>query len=205
MGVYSFCQNKIVATGEGGAVVTDDDELAAEVRLYRSHGRASNEYFDAIESGSYHTLGTNIRMPDITAAIGCSQLDKVDELVGGRRDAATYMNERLSEVDGVRVPCPRESTTHVYQLYTIELDPVIDRKTVIETLETHGVSSKIYWDTPAHRTRYYRETQTVDYPDLSNTDETARRVLSLPMYPDLKQPDTDRIVEAVKRGVEKAN
>jgi len=205
MGVHSFCQNKIVATGEGGAVVTDDDELASKLRMYRSHGRVSNDYFDSAESGEYLTLGTNIRMSDLTAAVGCSQLEKVDRLIEGRRRAATELNERLGAIDGVSVPHPREGTTHVYQLYTVEFDPGIDRRTVIETLESHGVSSKIYWDTPIHETRFYQDEAVDEYADLPSTTTSADRVLSLPMHPDLGTTQIDHIVEATKNGVEKAN
>jgi perosamine synthetase len=203
-GVLSFCQNKVVVTGEGGAVVTDDDELAAEVRLYRSHGRAPGDYFGSVDSGEYLSLGTNIRMSDLTAAVGCAQLEKVDELVGGRRAAAEYINDALAEVEGVRVPRPREGGTHVYQLYTVEFEPDVDRDVVIETLEEHGVSSKIYWDTPVHRTHYYQETADGPYPDLPTTDAVADGVLSLPMYPDLSPAQADRIVAAVREGVDRA-
>ena len=203
-GVLSFCQNKIVVTGEGGALVTDDDELAARMRLYRSHGRAPGDYFGSVGSGEYLALGTNIRMSDLTAAVGCAQLEKVDELVGGRRAAAEYMNDALAEVEGISVPRPREGGTHVYQLYTVELDPGIDRDVVIETLDEHGVSSKIYWDTPVHRTHYYQETADGPYPDLPTTDVVTDRVLSLPMYPDLSPAQADRIVAAVRDGVERA-
>lgn len=204
-GVYSFCQNKVVVTGEGGAVVTDDDELASELRLYRSHGRAQDDnYFKNVGSGEYLALGTNIRMSDLTAAIGCAQLAKVTDLIEGRRAAATYMNEQLADIEGVRTPRPRDDASHVYQLYTIELDADIDREVLIETLSEHGVSSKIYWDTPVHRTRYYQDTAEEDYLDLPNTETVADSVLSLPMYPNLTASQADRIVTAVREGVANA-
>jgi len=203
-GALSFCQNKVLVTGEGGAVVTDDDDLAAELRLYRSHGRAEGDYFDSVGSGEYLALGTNIRMSDLTAAVGCAQLGKVDELIAGRRAAAGRLSDGLADLDGVRVPRPPEDGTHVYQLYTVELDPEIDRATVVETLDERGVSSKIYWDTPVHRTDYYEETSDGPAPELPTTASVVDRVLSLPMYPDLSPAATDRIVAAVREGVERA-
>jgi perosamine synthetase len=202
-GVLSFCQNKVLVTGEGGAVVTDDDDLAAELRLYRSHGRAPGDYFDDVGSGKYLALGTNIRMSDLTAAVGCAQLEKVDELIAGRRAAAGRLNDGLADVEGVRVPEPPAGDAHVYQLYTIELDPGVDRETVIETLDERDVSSKIYWDTPVHRTRYYEETRDGPAPDLPTTASVVDRVLSLPMYPELSPSATDRIAAAVREGVER--
>lgn len=203
-GVVSFCQNKIVVTGEGGAIITDDDEIAANARLYRSHGRASEDYFESVGSGEYVALGTNLRMSDLTAAIGCAQMDKVDELIGGRQSAAEYMNEQLTGVNGVRVPRPIDGGTHVYQLYTVEFDPEIDRQVVIDTLDEHDVSSKIYWDTPVHETHYYTETMDSPSPNTPTTQEVADTILSLPIYPDLTPRQADRIVTAVKDGVQRA-
>lgn len=204
VGAYSFCQNKIVVTGEGGAVVTDDDELAAKIRLFRSHGRATTDYFESEGSGEYVELGTNIRMSDLTAALGCSQIAKVDDLLQGRREAAAYLNERLSELSGVRVPRPRDGATHAYQLYTVEFAEHIDRSTIIDTLQDRGISSKIYWDTPVHKTQYYRNTRSGTPSTLPKTEQTAARVLSLPMYPDLSTRQADRIVEGVRAGLERA-
>jgi perosamine synthetase len=76
----SFCQNKIVPTGEGGAVVTDENDIARSVELYRSHERASTDYFESASSGQYTKLGTNICISDLTAALGCSQLDRIESI-----------------------------------------------------------------------------------------------------------------------------
>ncbi|GAA0512424.1 dTDP-4-amino-4,6-dideoxygalactose transaminase [Halorubrum aquaticum] len=196
----SFCQNKIVPTGEGGAVVTDDDELAEQVKLYRSHGRASNDYFESSGSGDYAEVGTNIRMSDLTAALGCSQFDRMDELIQGRRQAANELSDRLADADGVRPHTSLDTGTHVYQLYTIELAEDINRDHMIETLENHNISSKVYWDPAVHQTEYYTRTKN-DTPDLPITEDIASRVLSLPMYPNLSKAETDRIADAVIKAV----
>ncbi|MFC6752611.1 DegT/DnrJ/EryC1/StrS family aminotransferase [Halorubrum tibetense] len=196
----SFCQNKIVPTGEGGAVVTNDDELAEQVKLYRSHGRASSDYFESSESGDYADIGTNIRMSDLTAALGCSQFDRIDELIEGRRQAATELTDRFEDVDGIQPHIPPEVGTHVYQLYTIELANELNRDYVIETLEDRNISSKVYWDPAVHQTEYYTRTKNTT-PDLPVTEDIASRVLSLPMYPSLSTAETDRIADAVIEAV----
>ncbi|KZX49237.1 DegT/DnrJ/EryC1/StrS aminotransferase family protein [Haloarcula sp. K1] len=203
-GVLSFCQNKVVVTGEGGAVVTDDDEVAANLRLYRSHGRVSGDYFDSVGSGEYVALGTNIRMSDLTAAIGCAQMEKADDLIEGRRSAARYMNKQLADVEGVKIPQPIAEGTHVYQLYTVQFDSRSDRETVIETLAEHDISSKVYWDTPVHRTQYYQQSSVHESTDLETTNTIAETVLSLPIYPDLSASQADRIVDAVRDGMAQA-
>lgn len=203
-GVLSFCQNKILPTGEGGAVVTDDDELAAKVRLYRSHGRPEGSYFESVGSGEYVALGTNIRMSDLTAAVGCSQLEKVDALIDRRRTVASTLHDRLKKLDGVSVHDGTPDTTHVYQLYTITLQSDIDRDTVIEALNERGIAAKIYWDTPVHQAQYYREADTWGDAVLPVTEDLVGRVLSLPMYPDLESRQIDRIADAVEAGVARA-
>ena len=196
----SFCQNKVVATGEGGAVVTDDDEIARRIRLYRSHGRASEDYFDSSSSGQYVDVGTNIRMGDLPAAIGCAQLDRLDDLIAGRQRAASRLSEAFDELDGVRPHSPMDAATHVYQLYTVELDESIDRSTVIDTLADRDIASKIYWDPAVHQTSYYKES-TVKTPELPVTEDVSQRVLSLPMHPNLAQSEIMRIVDAVTAAV----
>lgn len=197
----SFCQNKIVPTGEGGAVVTNDDKIAQKVRLYRSHGRASGDYFDSTQSGQYTALGTNIRMSDLTAALGCSQIDRIDELIEARQVAAQQLNEGFADLDGIISHKPLDEGTHVYQLYTVELADYIDRQHVIKMLDGMNIASKIYWDPPVHRTRYYiqNKKKTVDLPV---TDNLSSRVLSLPMYPGLDSTEITRIVDAVTDAVE---
>lgn len=197
----SFCQNKIVATGEGGAILTDDDEIAEKVELYRSHGRASNDYFQRSDSGQYTALGTNIRMSDLTAALGCSQLDRIDSLIQGRRDAAERLNQGFENIDSIRPHTAHENSTHVYQLYTIELDKSIDRENVIETLEKRNIASKVYWDPPVHLTEYYQKTKE-EIPELPVTEDISNRVLSLPIHPNLKPEETTRITKAVTDAVE---
>ena len=197
----SFCQNKIVPTGEGGAVVTDDDELAEQVKLYRSHGRASSDYFESSESGDYAELGTNIRMSDLTAALGCSQFDRIDELIKGRRQAGNKLSDRFADVGGVQPHTSPDAGTHVYQLYTIELAKEINRNHVIETLENDNISSKVYWDPAIHQTEYYTRSKN-ETPDLPVTEDIASRVLSLPMYPNLSTTETDRIADVVITAVD---
>jgi len=197
----SFCQNKIVATGEGGAIVTDDDELAEKVKLYRSHGRASSDYFQSSESGQYTALGTNIRMSDLTAALGCSQLDRIDTLIRGRRRAAAQLDRGFDDIDGVHPHNPPENGTHVYQLYTVELAEGIERQHVINTLEERNIASKVYWDPAVHQTEYYRQTKD-KISELPTTEDVAGRVLSLPMHPNLSKNETTRIVKTVAKAVE---
>jgi len=197
----SFCQNKVVVTGEGGAVITDDPDLARQVRLYRSHGRASSNYFESTQAGSYVSLGTNIRMSDLVASIGCAQLEKVDELIAGRRRAAQWMHEGLEELEPVTPYRGVPENFHVYQLYTVFLDSEVNRGALIDDLAERGVSSKTYWDVPVHRTEFYRRKRGGEPETLPVTETVCSQVLSLPIYPDLTETDAKRVVTAIRDAI----
>lgn len=201
--MLSFCQNKVVATGEGGAVVTDDADLARDLRLLRSHGRASGEYFGSSGSGEYRALGNNLRMPDVVAAIGVGQLDRVEELIAGRRRVASEYETRLAEIDGVEPMSDPPGGRHVYQLYTVTFAPEVDRDSVVETLADRGIASKIYFE-PVHESTYYRETYEKPVEHLSTTEALSERVLSLPMHPELSTEEIDRVAGALADAVERA-
>ena len=194
--IFSFCQNKIVATGEGGAVVTDDDDIARAVELYRSHGRASSDYFQSAESGEYTSLGTNYRMPDIVAALGCAQMEKVETLIEGRRRAADALTDGIAGIDGLEPPTEAYGR-HVYQLYTVTLDPSLDRARLIDDLDERGVASKVYWD-PIHRSEQY-DHRPGAFPV---TEDVAARVLSLPIHPELSPESVERILTALEAAVD---
>ncbi len=196
----SFCQNKVVATGEGGAVVTDDDDLAERLRRYRSHGRASEDYFQSADSGRYAEVGTNYRMADVVAAVGCAQLDKVESLIAGRRRAASRLTDAFEELPEIDPHTGEKSGRHVHQLYTVTLAEGVDRAGVVDALDAAGVSSKVYWDPPVHRTGAYGGEET-DASALPVTDDVASRVLSLPMHPELTRDETDRIADALRVAV----
>ncbi|WP_266081347.1 DegT/DnrJ/EryC1/StrS family aminotransferase [Haladaptatus caseinilyticus] len=199
--MLSFCQNKVVATGEGGAVITDDADLAADLRLIRSHGRASGDYFESSSTGQYRTLGNNFRMPDVVASLGVAQLDRVDELIRGRRRVAKAYADRIDAIDGVEPMTDPADGRHVYQLYPVTFDAGIDRDAVIESLAERGVSSKVYFE-PVHQNSYYRETYDRPIDRLSTTVDIASRVLSLPIHPELTTAEIDHVSAALTVAIE---
>jgi len=196
----SFCQNKIVPTGEGGMVITDDDSIAETASIYCSHGRTTKDYFETSKSGQHVIVGGNFRMPDIVAALGCSQMEKIEQLIEGRRAAAQRMNEAFETMEGI-TPHSFDGR-HVYQFYTVTFGESINRDRVIEILSENGVSAKVYWDPAVHQSQTYQ--QNSDEGTLPVTEETTQRVLSLPMHPELEATETDRIIDAVKKGINAA-
>lgn len=200
----SFCQNKILPTGEGGAILTEDDEIARIVERFRSHGRQPNSnYFQSADSGEYTTTGSNYRMPDVVAALGCSQIKKVERLVQLRREVAGTYNNSLDDVTGVEPFRGRDGggDRNVYQLYSILCDSQSVRSSVMAALRSRGISSKVYWDPPVHRTQVYADTESAPLPTVN---DVASRVVSLPIYPHMSEDKIYKVVDGVESGVRTA-
>lgn len=185
---FSFCQNKVISTGEGGAVVTDSKKIYERLKLVRSHGRLeTKDYFSTPESFDYVDLGYNFRMSSITAALGISQLRKVEKLINMRRKAASTYDKQLSSIKELIVPAPPNGFYHVYQMYTIRVTGGEKiRDGLSRHLATKGIMTKVFFS-PVHLTRFYRSK--VGREKLSVTERVSKEVLSLPMYPGLTQEE----------------
>jgi perosamine synthetase len=113
---------------------------------------------------------------------------------------AKQLSERFDKIPGVTVHREPSESKHVYQLYSILLESTATRDAVIDSLDAAGVSSRVYWEPPVHRTEFYKnETSATDLPV---TDDVASRILSLPIYTSLEDDQIDRIVDGVAKGTE---
>jgi len=195
--VLSFCANKVITTGEGGAVVTDSVEIYDKLKLIRSHGRAETaNYFSSAEYMDYVTLGYNFRMSDITAAIGIAQLEKIDKVIQMRRRNAERMSARLSGIAGIVVPHSPDSFFHVYQMYVIRVkDGQEKRDALLAYLGKKGIMTKVYFH-PVHFTHFYQSN--LGYKcNLPITEKVSHQVLSLPMYPSLTEDEINYIADEI--------
>jgi len=193
-GILSFCQNKVITTGEGGALITDSKELYEKIILLRSHGRLeSSDYFNSAGYFDYVSIGYNWRMSNITAALGLSQIEKVDEIIQMRIENSKYMTKRLNEeTNEIETFNPPKGHKHVYQLYSILAN---SRDKLINYLSENGISSKIYFD-PVHLSNFYAEK--LKYKSkLPVTEEISKKTLTLPMFPSIAKEEIDYIAEKV--------
>ena len=192
--VLSFCQNKIITTGEGGAVVTDSRDIYEKLLLIRSHGRLeTGDYFSSAGLFDYIDIGYNFRMSNITAALGISQIKKVDMIINMRQKNSEYLTYRiLEETDKIKPISPPKGYNHVHQLYTVIAG---DRDNLISYLNDKNITTKIYFD-PVHLSHYYREKLGYNCV-LPVTEEMARRTITLPMYPSLSRDEMDFIAETI--------
>lgn len=193
--MMSFCQNKIITTGEGGAIVTDSREVYEKMKLIRSHGRLETaDYFSTTAVMDYVTLGYNFRMSNITAALGLSQLSKVNDIISMRRaDAAYYIQRLRSEVPDCIISEPPDDYFHVYQLFSIR---VRDRDALMHHLENRGIMTKIYFP-PVHCTYFYQSLANGSY-NLPITEKISEETLSLPFYPGISRSEIDYVIDSIK-------
>ncbi|MDO8603589.1 MAG: DegT/DnrJ/EryC1/StrS family aminotransferase [Candidatus Omnitrophota bacterium] len=196
--MISFCQNKIIATGEGGAIVTNSRQICEKLKLIRSHGRLETEdYFTTMKPLDYVSLGYNFRMPSVIAALGISQLEKVENIIEMRRKNSEYLNTSLSQETGrIMTPNPPDEYFHVYQLYTIKVNKKYRNK-LMQHLASKGIMTKVYFQ-PAHLSYFYKNK--LKYKcRLPVTEKVSKEVITLPMYPMLKSEEMDYMVKEIKK------
>jgi perosamine synthetase len=194
--ILSFCQNKVITTGEGGAVITNSKEVFERLKLIRSHGRAeTQDYFTSAEHPEYVSLGYNFRMSTITAALGLSQIKKINEIIKLRREKAASLTENLSKIKGITVTTPPSGYFHVYQMYTVMTYPG-KRDRFMQYLMSKGIMTKVYFD-PVHLTFFYRDT--LQYREnLPVTERVSKQVVSLPIYPTLQDTDITYMADEIE-------
>jgi len=175
---------KVVTSGEGGAISTDDDELAEKLRLVRNHGM--------VHGYDTRVLGFNYRLPEISAAIASVQMDKLDGFLRARARNAKFLTERVSSTPGVEFTQNAEDRTHVYYLYTLHLKKKRDQ--VMQALNAAGVGAAVYWKIPVHKAPLYVK---LGYgkKTLRQTEDAARHVISLPVHPGVSLPDMQRVAD----------
>ena len=195
--IFSFCGNKVLTTGEGGALVTNSKEIYEKILSIRSHGRVEQEnYFNSVGKSNYLGLGYNWRMSSITAALGITQLQKLDKIIKRRQENANYISSRISKFKQIKVPIAPTNIEHIYQMYTIMLDNENTRNKLQEFLTNKRIITKIYFN-PIHLTKYYKENFNIDRKQLTKTESISKKILTLPIYPNMDLEEKKYLVESI--------
>ena len=181
-----FCQTKVFTTGEGGCIVTNSKEIADKLKITRDHGGREGE-------AKYIALGYGLRMPDCLAALGISQLNKVDELIKIRKEKADYYRENLSGVGDIFIPQFPEEMFHVCQEFHIRTK---SRDALKKHLTEKEIGTRISFP-PIHKSYYYKEVLGYDV-ELPNTEKIVSETLTLPLYPTLTKEEMDYVIEQIK-------
>jgi len=188
-GSFSFYPTKNMTTSEGGMITTDDKRVVERARMIRSHG-SKQRYL-------HEMVGYNLRMTDISAAIGLVQLGKLDDFTLMRQRNARILSGGLGDVDGITIPVIKDGCSHVFHQYTIRAEKRDELATI---LNRNGIGTGIYYPLPIHKQPVYRD---LGYNDnLPECDKAAGEALSLPVHPGVSKDELKTIVECIKNWVE---
>jgi UDP-2-acetamido-2-deoxy-ribo-hexuluronate aminotransferase len=188
IGCTSFYPSKnLGAFGDGGAIFTNDDELAVKLKMIANHGQKERYYHDVV--------GCNSRLDSIQAAILDVKLKHLDEYIAARQKAAAFYDSAFAGNEKITVPLVADFTNHVYHQYTLTLTGV-DRDALNKHLAAQGIPSMIYYPVPAHRQKMFEAFGGSDY-DLPTTDWLTERVISLPIHTELEQEQLQYITQHV--------
>lgn len=196
-GCFSFHPRKAITTCEGGALSTDDDDLADRLRAWRNHGLQAGA-----STPEFVLPGLNYRLTEMQAALGVTQLGKLDRILATRRAQAAAYTALLESTD-IAAPVVPAGSEPVHQSYVVLLPEGTPPGDVIAHTRAHGVETQIgTWHIPL--TRYYRERYGFAAGDFPGTDEVFRRALTLPLGPHLGEGDLVAVVDAVQAAVRAA-
>ena len=187
---FAFYPNKQMTTGEGGMIVTDNDEWANLFRSLRNQGR------DVFDAWLNHTrLGYNYRMDEMSAALGVSQLSRIEELLARRDQVAEWYNERLADVEGVQIPYVAPTTTRMsWFVYVVRIAPEINRNQVLARLKEQGIPSRPYF-TPIHLQPFYVQKFGYRRGDFPVTEQAGDTCLALPFSGVMLEEQVDYVCE----------
>ncbi|MHC1601056.1 MAG: DegT/DnrJ/EryC1/StrS family aminotransferase [Candidatus Nezhaarchaeales archaeon] len=196
MGCFSFYPSKVMTTGEGGMITTNNDDMASILRSIRTHGQ------EWIGGELLVTrIGGNYRMPEIEAAIGRMQLKKLPKFLEARRRNAKILTDILNNIKQLELPVEPEGYTHNWYLYTIKFENQALRDKVKNHLNSMGIGATIYYKTPIHLMPLYKRLLNTREGLLPVTEELSRKLLSLPVHHGMSEEDAQRVAEAVKEAV----
>jgi len=185
-GTFSLYATKNIMSGEGGMITTNDDHIAEQCKLLRSHGMRVRYYHDM--------LGYNFRMSDLHAAIGLAQFDRLDDFNRKRKYNAEFLNKNLTTVV---TPTVKPDYKHVWHQYTVRLDGNRDRDAAIEILNNAGIGTGVFYPVPVHQQGYIKEM--FGDQSLPVAESHAKEVISLPVHPQLSQVDLETIIREVNK------
>jgi UDP-4-amino-4,6-dideoxy-N-acetyl-beta-L-altrosamine transaminase len=197
--ILSFHPAKAITTGEGGAVLTDNEAVADFARAFRTHGIVRTPARLRRSDGPWHqemqSLGFNYRLTDFQAALGSSQLRKLDRFIARRREIAAAYDRALSKVAGIRLPGRRDGAESAWHLYVLRVDDPSRRRPFFEALRERGLGVQLHY-IPVYRHPFYED---LGYARglCPRAEDYSARAVSIPLYPALTEGQVARVVEVV--------
>lgn len=200
MTVFSFHPVKHITTGEGGAVITNRNELYEKLSILRNHGidKSAEQRYGPNASWAYDMkcLGRNYRITDFQCALGISQLNKLDMFIDRRIELVQIYEELLKDMEFITLPKGRENIKHVWHLYTILLDRSIDRDKFFNSMRKDSIGVNVHY-IPIYRHSYYQNNYPVNINDFPITEDVFSRIITLPLHPQMSVEDVKRVLNAI--------
>lgn len=199
MTTFSFHPVKPITTGEGGMIVTDNEEFYKKMVLFRSHGITRDDSMMTRNDGPWFyqqfDLGYNYRITDIQCALGCSQMKKLDRFLKRRKELVARYNEAFADCSNIVTPYQLPDTESGWHLYIVQVKNC-DRKQVFEVLREKGIGVNVHY-IPVYMHPYYQEH---GYKDVhcANAEEIYSHIISLPLYPGLTDEQQDYVIDTLK-------
>ena len=191
IGCTSFFPSKNLGCyGDGGAMMTNDDELAEKLRMIANHGQSKRYYHDMV--------GCNSRLDNIQAAVLRIKLKELDQYIQNRQKAANYYDQNLKELNQLTLPHRSMESNHVFHQYTLKLNENIKRDELIEFLAKKNIPAMVYYPVPAHHQKMFSEIPN-SHTNMKVTNELSSRVFSLPMHTELSSLQQDFIIDNLFR------
>ena len=195
VGVLAFYPNKQITTAEGGMILTNNEKIARLCRSLRNQGRdEGNEWL------SHSRLGYNYRMSELSAALGTSQADRIDEIIGKRQNIAQSYSQKLAGVDGITIPYLSSEIKMSWFVYVIKLDERFlrkDRDQIIKKLKEKGISARNYFP-PIHLEPFYVDTFGYKKGNFPIAEKISNLTIALPFYNNLTEKEIDYICDNLK-------
>jgi len=197
-GVFAFYPNKQITTGEGGVIITNDDKAANFMRALRNQGRAPGDTW------LQHThLGYNYRIDEMSAAMGASQMNRLDEILSKREQVAAWYEARLAEIAGVEIPFIESFTTRTsWFVYVIRFDKKISRDEMAKRLDARGIPVRPYF-LPIHLQPYMVEKFGGREGDFPVTEDLGKRGLAIPFSGVMTEEQVDTVCTIIREEVQK--
>jgi len=192
---FAFYPNKQMTTGEGGMIVTNNDEIARLSRSMRNQGRGESNTWLAHER-----LGYNYRLDELSAALGLSQLGRLDKMLALREKISKLYNNYLKDVVSVQIPYVAPYSKMSWFVYVIRLASSIDRNAVMQSLTTNGVETRPYFS-PLHLQPFYRRELGFKQGDFPVCEEVSASTLALPFYNQMSEEDVIHVCHCIEESI----
>jgi perosamine synthetase len=201
MTIFSFHPVKHITTGEGGMVLTNNEEYYQKLLVFRHHGIVRDCQAKGAWNYNIYNPGHNFRLTDFQCALGISQLDKLDHFLERRREIAANYDKAFSKINEIIIPKVRPNVKHAYHIYVVQLrlnKLTAGRSVVFDALRAENIGVNVHY-MPLHLHPFYQNTFGYRDGDYPNAERYYERAITLPIFPAMNDKDVNSVIEAIEK------